>query len=73
MNENVKRFLALIIKNPDLPIVPIVDSDVVPDDSCQNWLGHLGRCEVANVESEFEALPWIRCIAVHITKEEQCD
>lgn len=29
MNENVKRLLALIIKNPDLPIVPLVDSDVV--------------------------------------------
>lgn len=29
MNKNVKRLLELIKENPDLPIVPLVDSDVV--------------------------------------------
>lgn len=30
--ENVERLLKLIAENPDLPIVPMVDSDVVADD-----------------------------------------
>lgn len=102
MNENVKRLLELIKENPDLPIVPLVDSDVVADDSCNSWLGEWGRAEVTEyvmgreriwfkdddpedvlsnmkgydfwenlpdekVDSEFEALPWIKCIVVYIT------
>jgi len=46
MNENVKKLLELIEENPDLPIVPMVDGDVVVDDTFCNWLGHWGRAEV---------------------------
>lgn len=46
MNENGQKLLKLIKENPDLPIVPMVAGDVVPDDSVDNWLGHWGRAEV---------------------------
>lgn len=37
--------LELIKQNPDLPVVPMVDSEVVADDFGY-WLGKWGRCEV---------------------------
>lgn len=47
MNDNVKKLLELIKENPDVPIVPMVDSEVVADDSYNNWLGHWGHAEVS--------------------------
>lgn len=38
--------LKLIEENPDLPIIPIVDSEVVADDSYSSWIGSWGYCEV---------------------------
>lgn len=32
MSENIKRLLALIEQNPDLPIVPMVDAEICGDD-----------------------------------------
>ena len=43
---NIEQLLQLIRDNPDLPVVPVVDSEVVDDDSCRNWLGEWGRSEV---------------------------
>ena len=40
-NELIK----LIQENPDLPIIPMVDAEVVADD-CGYWMGKWGRCEV---------------------------
>lgn len=37
--------VALVRENPDLPIVPMVDSEVVADDYGY-WMGKWGRCEV---------------------------
>lgn len=42
MNELIK----LIQENPDLPIVPMVDSEIVADDCCTYWLGNWGHCKV---------------------------
>lgn len=39
------EIIKLIEENPELPVVPMVDSDVVADD-CGYWLGKWGRCEV---------------------------
>ena len=39
------KIIKLIEENPDLPIVPMVDSEVVAED-CGYWLGKWGRCEV---------------------------
>lgn len=102
MNENGKKLLELIKEYPDLPIVPMVASEVVADDCFSYWMGHWGRCEVTEylignervwfkdadpedvisdvkgyefwenlpdekVDAEFDALGWIKCIAVYIT------
>ena len=40
------EIIKLIEENPDLPVVPMVDGEVVCDDSYQYWLGKWGRCEV---------------------------
>lgn len=42
----INELIKLIKENPDLPIVPMVDSEVVADDSYSWWLGKWGRCEV---------------------------
>lgn len=44
--DNLKELFKLIEKHPDLPIVAMVDSDVVADDNYCFWLGEWGRCEV---------------------------
>ena len=44
--NNTKELIRLIQENPDLPIVPMVDSDVVVDDYFGYWLGSFGNCEV---------------------------
>lgn len=43
--DNLKELFTLIRKHPDLPIVAMVDSDIVADDG-GFWLGEWGRCEV---------------------------
>ncbi len=108
--SNVEEFLRLVKENPDLPIVPMVDTEVVADDSFGWWLGKWGHSEVTEYyrgregvhfkdddeedvlqdldgcryakdpqgrdiydlsDEEWDALyktvPWIKCIAVHIT------
>lgn len=37
-----QELLELIIDNPSLPVVPMVDYEIVSDDSCR-WLGSFGR------------------------------
>jgi hypothetical protein len=43
--DNTQKLLQLAAENPDLPIVPMVDYDVVGD-GYGFWLGEFGRCEV---------------------------
>ena len=43
--ENREELFRLIKENPELPIVPMVDADIVCDD-CGYWLGAWGRAEV---------------------------
>lgn len=45
------EIIKLIEENPELPVVPMVDSDVVADD-CGYWLGKWGRCEITEYYSE---------------------
>ena len=46
MESNTDMLIRLIKENPELPVVPIVDGEIVGDDSYQYWLGHFGRSEV---------------------------
>lgn len=39
------EIIRLIEENPDLPVIPMVDSEVVADDGGY-WQGKWGRCEV---------------------------
>ena len=43
---NTERLIDLIKNNPSLPVVPMVDEEIVGDDSYRWWLGSWGRCEV---------------------------
>ena len=43
--ENREELLRLIKENPELPIVPMVDADIIGDD-CGYWLGAWGRATV---------------------------
>lgn len=40
------EIIKLIEQYPDLPIVPMVDSEVVADDSYSTWMGKWGSCYV---------------------------
>lgn len=44
--ENREKLLQLIRENPDLPIVPMVDSEVVADDFCAYWMGSWGSARI---------------------------
>ena len=46
MNKNLEKLIELSKENPELPIIPMVDSEVVFDDSCGYWLASFGGCEV---------------------------
>ena len=41
-----KEFLKIVAENPDLPIVCMVDSDIVCDDSFGRWMGEFGAAYV---------------------------
>ena len=43
---NIETLLTLIKGNPELPILPMVDSEVVCDDSYAWWLGKWGKAEI---------------------------
>ena len=43
---NIEEFLQLVKENPDLPIIPMVDSEIVADDCCTWWMGSWGRSRV---------------------------
>lgn len=43
--KNREELFKLMQKNPDLPVVPMVDSEIVADD-CGYWLGSWGSAEV---------------------------
>lgn len=50
-NENVKKLLELVVENPDLPIVCMVESEIVCDDCYTRWLAQIGRCEIGEYAS----------------------
>lgn len=43
--ESLKELFELIRERPDLPIVAMVDSEIVQDDGGY-WLGEWGKCEI---------------------------
>lgn len=47
MNDNIKILLDLIKENPELPIICMVDSDIVSEDYGR-WMAQIGHCEVGD-------------------------
>lgn len=41
--DNIKNLMRLVAENPTLPIVPMVDSEVVEDDGYNSWMGSWGN------------------------------
>ncbi len=46
INMGSAKLVELAAKHPDLPIMPMVDSDIIIDDCCGYWLGEFGRVDV---------------------------
>lgn len=44
--ENIEKLFGYIKQNPDLPILPIVNSEVVPDDYCAYWAASWGESRI---------------------------
>lgn len=51
MSENIKNLIELISKNPDLPIICMVDCEVVCDFDYGRWLAQIGNCEIGEFAS----------------------
>lgn len=45
-NELTAELLKLIQENPELPVVPMVAGEVVPNDEYGYWLGRWGKAKV---------------------------
>ena len=50
MNDNIKTLLETIHNNPDLPVICMVESDIVGDDYGR-WMAQIGRSEVGEFAS----------------------
>ena len=50
MNNNIKILLDLIKENPELPIICMVDSDIIGDDYGR-WMAQIGWSEVGEFAS----------------------
>lgn len=44
--QNREKLFRLIQENPELPVISMVDCDIVPDDGFQWWLGSWGYSEI---------------------------
>ncbi|MCH5279718.1 MAG: hypothetical protein J1E60_08025 [Christensenellaceae bacterium] len=44
--QNLEELLRLIQENPDLPVVPMVDNDIVAGDEYCRWRGSFGEVKI---------------------------
>lgn len=54
--ENVQSLLNLIKENPELKIVPMVDTEIVADDGYSSWLGSFGKAEIDQIWNSGERI-----------------
>lgn len=45
-NKYLRELLHLVEENPDLPVIPMVECEVVPDDGCERWISSFGAARV---------------------------
>lgn len=43
MDKNIEQLIRLVKENPDLPVVPKVDSDIITDVDYSWWIGSIGE------------------------------
>lgn len=58
-NLMTARLLQMIRENPDLPVVPMVNEEVVADDSHSWWLACFGMCSIDSYYSDDERV-WLK-------------
>jgi len=46
MNKNVEKLIELIKENPDLPVIPMVETEVVAGDDFGRWFASIGNVEI---------------------------
>lgn len=44
--KNREKLFELLRENPDLPVVAMVDSEIVADDGYSRWMGSWGSCYI---------------------------
>lgn len=44
--KNREELFKIMLENPDLPVVPMVASEIVGDDGYSYWMGSWGICKV---------------------------
>jgi hypothetical protein len=54
--ERVKHLLELIQENPNLPIVPMVSSEICSDDTYSTWMGSWGMANIDEYYSDEERI-----------------
>ena len=59
MNEHINDLLQLIKDNPDLPILPMVNYEIVSDDCCSYWVASWGTASVTEYVASEERI-WFK-------------
>lgn len=54
--ENVQSLLNLIKENPALKIVPMIDAEIVADDTYGWWAGSFGKAEIDHIWNNGERI-----------------
>ena len=54
--ENVQSLLDLIKENPDLKILPMIDAEIVADDTYGWWAGSFGKAEIDHIWNNGERI-----------------
>jgi hypothetical protein len=47
--ENIRTLLVLVHENPDLRIIPMVDTECVVDDCCAWWVSSWGKATIEEI------------------------
>lgn len=55
---NIEKLLELIKENPDAKIIPLVDSEIVCDDSYSHWYGSWGNCYLDEICTKVDFGPY---------------
>lgn len=54
--ENVQLLLDLIKENPELKILPMIDAEIVADDTYGWWAGSFGKAEIDHIWNNGERI-----------------